>query len=169
MKTSRLEDHPEFVQAIGMISIENSNLEDALAVLFSRVLQIGTNVGRAIYLTPKSAMARLEILQNASKEVFRPKTRPESAEGRRYRDEALKKVLALARRAEAVIGKRHAIMHDSWGFDLESGSVVRFNTVAVSEKKTVDLTSLQKLVHDLRQLMYEVDELARDLHIDAIP
>ena len=57
---SRLEKHPEFVQAIGMISIENANLEAQMARLFSRALFIPMHVGFAIYLTPKSAIARLE-------------------------------------------------------------------------------------------------------------
>jgi hypothetical protein len=56
---SVLELLPEYVRAIGMISIENANMEFALAGLFASVIQVPLSTGRAIYLTPKSAMARL--------------------------------------------------------------------------------------------------------------
>jgi hypothetical protein len=168
-RQSRLEDHPEFVRAIGMISIENSNLEDSLALLFSRVIRIGSNIGRAIYLTPKSALARIEILENASKEFFRPKKRPEPEEERVARTETLSAVLSLCRRARTVIGKRHSIMHDSWGFDLETNTVVRFATAAVSNATPVDIKTLEVLISECRQLMAEVTNLASDLLFDAIP
>lgn len=64
--------HPEHVRAIGMISIENANLEHSLARLFATMLFISVPVGHAIYLTPKSAIARIEIFENAAKRALQP-------------------------------------------------------------------------------------------------
>jgi hypothetical protein len=98
---SPLEECPEHVRAIGMISIENANLflEYELADLFFRILQIRPHVGRAIYLTPKSAIARIEIFENASKAVLAPKTENEN-----FAAAFLEKALCIAPRARAVVG-----------------------------------------------------------------
>ena len=59
---SQLEKRPRFVKAIGMVSIETSALEYFLAELFGHILFISTPVAQAIYLTPRSATARVDIL-----------------------------------------------------------------------------------------------------------
>ena len=65
--TSDLERFPEHVRAIGMISIENANLELSLADLLGATLKISRRVAHAIYFTPRAAALRLEILQAAAR------------------------------------------------------------------------------------------------------
>jgi hypothetical protein len=151
---SPLEDCPEHVRAIGMISIENANLEYELADLFSRILQIHPRVGRAIYLTPKSAIARIEIFENASKAVLSPKTDSENLAAA-----FLEKALCIASRARAVVGKRHEIIHDGWGVDSQTGNVLRIPTKRA--QAPVPLADLQNLVRDFRLLIYDAARLGR--------
>src|ERR1700687_493469 len=96
---SILEKHPEHVRLIGMIAIETGNLEIALADLFARMLSIPLRIGRAVYLTPQSAQARLDILVNAAKAEF---DRPMRAKVLReqYAD-AFKQVNTIRNRANA--------------------------------------------------------------------
>jgi hypothetical protein len=68
---STLQDFPDHVHAIGMISIENGNLEYAMAALFSRVIMVRLQVGVSVYMTPKAAVPRIEILENASKTALK--------------------------------------------------------------------------------------------------
>ena len=64
---SILEKHPEHVHLIGMISIENANLKMELS---ARRLFIPLRIGRALYLSPQAAHARLDVLRNATKAAF---------------------------------------------------------------------------------------------------
>jgi len=157
---SSLEDHPEYVHAIGMISIENANLESGLSDLFSSIIGVSPRVGYAIYLTPKSAIARIEIFENATNAAFAPKKRgggddEHKAKLKRARDRALK----IAKRARTVIGKRHGIIHDSWGIDEKHG-VLRYITGSDRlESRPVPLPELQSLVRDFRRLIIDVDDM----------
>jgi hypothetical protein len=137
-----------------MISIENANLEYELADLFSRILQIHPHVGRAIYLTPKSAIARIEIFENASKAVLAPKTENEN-----FAAAFLEKALCIASRARAVVGKRHEIIHDGWGVDSQTGDVLRIPTKRAQAH--VPLADLQNLVRDFRLLICDAARLGR--------
>lgn len=56
---SSLEHYPDHVYAIGMISIENSNLELSLSELFSAVLFLPKKVGHAIFFTPRANTLRV--------------------------------------------------------------------------------------------------------------
>src|SRR4051812_31745530 len=73
---SVLEGNPEYAQAIGMISIENANLELALGALLAAILNQPPYVGQTIYLTPKTAIPKVEILQNTAEVILRPLNRP---------------------------------------------------------------------------------------------
>jgi hypothetical protein len=67
---SSLEKHPEYVRAIGMISIETTSLDIMLGDLLAATLGIPESIGHAIYLTPRSATARIELFQNVTKYAF---------------------------------------------------------------------------------------------------
>jgi hypothetical protein len=97
---SMMEKHPEYVQAIGMISIEVANLEIALADLLAALLHIDRHFGRVVYLTPQITLGRLSILQNVADDHL--------VEPHDY----LKKVIDEARR---LIIKRHEYIHEVWG------------------------------------------------------
>jgi hypothetical protein len=60
---SPLERHPRYVRAIGMITVEITNLEIFLGEMLSVLLRIPPDIGRTVYLTPRAASARLEILE----------------------------------------------------------------------------------------------------------
>jgi hypothetical protein len=155
---SRLEKHPEFVRAIGMISIENANIEAQMARLFSRILFIPLHVGFAIYLTPKSATARIEIFQKAIKAALRP-TGPE--EHQKKLKDALDKANRLANRVKTVTGKRHQIIHDVWGVD-ETGDVVRKPLPAFVESEKVPITKLNNMIREMRTLSREIRDTAEE-------
>ena len=122
MAQSTLEKHPDYVQAIGMISIENANLEIALAELFARVLLIGIDVGEAIYLTPRSAFARLDTLKVTVEATLRPRKRGGQNETRKA--ETLGRSLDIHDRAKKVIGRRHEVIHNTWGIVVDDPSQV---------------------------------------------
>jgi hypothetical protein len=135
-----LENHPEHVHAIGMISILNANLEEALGELLARALHIRVEVGKAVYRTPKSAFVRLEILEAAAKALLRPKeegdTFNENEEGKAA---ALQRELQVVARARGIIGRRHKVMHDAWG-SWPAGPtelIVQLNAIIVRENEKV--------------------------------
>jgi hypothetical protein len=67
---STLEKHPEHVRAIGMISIETTSLDIMFGDLLAATLGVPKSIGHAIYLTPRSATARIQLFQNVTKYAF---------------------------------------------------------------------------------------------------
>jgi len=61
-----LEDHPEYVFAIGMISLEAVAIELRLALLLARALTIPLRTAQVLYLTAKAEATRIEIFRNAA-------------------------------------------------------------------------------------------------------
>src|SRR5436190_6254113 len=92
---SNMEIHPKHVRAIGMISIEMANLELMLGELLASILHIGPSYGRTIYLTPKSTIGRLQILENVLNSSLKP-------DSNAYK--ATEKIIGKARE---VMGKRN--------------------------------------------------------------
>jgi hypothetical protein len=148
-----------------MISVENGNLEHALCGLFSQVCSISVRVGYAIYLTPKSALVRIEILQNAARAMLGSADPAETDEIKKTRRLALSKTLKIAMRAKALIGKRHAIIHDSWGVS-QDGHVVRFVTPSPNlEPSLVAINDLERLITDFRRVISDTYSLQEELKI----
>ena len=88
-----MEAYPEYVKAIGMISIENASLESVLGELLGVLLGVHPHIGHTLYFTPRAAIARLELIENVL---------PLSI----AKDEELtKRVKAAVKRARAAIGK----------------------------------------------------------------
>lgn len=157
-----------------MISIENGNLELALSWLFAAILDLSVSVGQAIYLTPKSAFARLEILENAAKAYFHVPSTLEAYDRvrERYAND-LSRTLAILKRCQKVIGKRHSIMHDGWGSRDDGQEVVRAsfpippNSDQIGEH--VPLSELEKTVSQFRSLIDDVRDLTTEFarnHVD---
>jgi hypothetical protein len=63
-RRSILANRPDYVEAIGMISIELANLEMHLGGLLGALLHISPRIGRIIYLSPRAAIGRLTVLEN---------------------------------------------------------------------------------------------------------
>jgi len=107
---SALEDYPEYVQAIGMISIELADLEVSLADLLAMILDVDTAVAQAIYFTPKAVIPRVEVLMNVNR-ALHPDEGLDKVEMKTIR----KRLKSVCDRAVAIMGKRNGLLHASWG------------------------------------------------------
>lgn len=156
---SVMEAHPEHVKAIGMISIENANLEDAMSILFARVIFVNERIAYAIYMTPKSAAARIDLLENGARAALAAKKMGAPREPQK--EQAWRKIANIVKRARTVTGKRHAIIHDGWG--VQDGDVTRYVTGSRELKsEPMPLTRLRDLVSQFRILVTDVLELAAE-------
>ena len=63
---SVMEDYPDYVCVIGMITIELGNLESSLADLLAEILGVDGEVAHSIYFTPKAVIPRVEVLTNVN-------------------------------------------------------------------------------------------------------
>jgi hypothetical protein len=144
---SVLEQHPDHVHAIGMVSIEVANLEINLGELLAALLHIDPYFGRVIYLTPHSFYGRLAILKNIVEDHINDGT-----EGRAHLED-------LIERAEKVLGKRNEYIHNTWGTSPQSPRhVVRQEITQRTRAKLVPINELKELVEDIRELS---DDVAR--------
>jgi len=159
---SYLEARPDYVQAIGMISIENANLEIAMADLLGAVLGVRDEVGNAIYLTPRAAILRLEILEAVAKAQFRPKTEGDKFyENEDGKAQALRNVVAVVKRAKSAINRRHTIIHDAWGIEDTTGQVIRASLPLKGDGTPESLRTLKALIGDLRKLITDTRSLSK--------
>jgi hypothetical protein len=146
---SPLENHPEYVHALGMISIENASLESMLGELLGALLGIHLQFGHTLYFTPRAAVARLELLENIT----------EASIGH---DEKLKnRVFAIIKRSKAAIGKRNVFIHSMWAeneYPEVEGSDILVARISFPtwEGGDVSLRTLTDLVRDYRALVEEV-------------
>ena len=159
--THPLEDHPEYVRAIGMVQLEAVALELRLALLLSRILALPQRIARAIYLTPKSEQVRLEILRNSAEARLSGRA---GAELKRQMDDALKKVIAIQKRAQKVVGKRHGVIHDEWNYSPTRQEIIRkpvSGQLAVQVTKG-DIKELHRLIDQMRDLIDDIYDLAEE-------
>ena len=158
---SVLEGHPNYVNAIGMISIENANLEIALSDLLAAILGARAEVARAIFFRPKAATLRIDILEAAAKSRLRAKKK-----GDRFREnepakaEALKQILPIIANARSAVGRRHEVIHDAWGTDDQTGNVTRESLPLKGAGKIEEIATLNNLIRDIRATIYKAKALA---------
>lgn len=108
-------DFPEYVSAIGMVSLETGDLQIKLANLFSRMVGVTVRIGQSIFLSPKAEHARIDILLHAAHAKFAiaPKANPKAKlVVQNKRD--LNEVVKIVKRSHDLINKRHRIIHDDW-------------------------------------------------------
>jgi hypothetical protein len=147
---SALEQHPEHVQAIGMVSIEVANLEINLGELLAALLHIDAYFGRLVYLTPQSFAGRLAILRNVVKEHIN-----DDSEGRKHLEK-------LIERAERVLGKRHEYIHNTWGTSPQNPRhVVRQEITQRTHAKLVPINELKDLIEAIRELSEDVGKTTK--------
>jgi len=113
-----------------MISVEMANLELFLSELLGAVLRMNLYLSQILYLTPRAAIGRLAILENIVEAAMKP------TEGR-------KQIESLVGRAKEVIGKRHNIIHDTWGVRQEHKGVHRIALPMISKPKPVPIQTLK--------------------------
>lgn len=147
---SPLEQHPDYVHAIGMISIEHASLETLLGDLLGVLLGIHPHIGTTLYFTPKAATARLELIKNIRVMSTVSGT------------DLVQKVDVIITRSSAVMGKRNDIIHSLWSVnDEEEG--VEAPVVKITFPKfdggDVKLQQLKDVVRDYRRLIVDVKEL----------
>jgi hypothetical protein len=144
-----------------MISIENANLETALADLMGAVLAIREDVARAIFFAPRAAILRIEILEAATKARLRP-IEESSDKNEPRKAEALKKMRNLLRKAKAIVGKRHGIIYDTWGIETETGQVMRAKVSDHLRGKPAPISDLDGLITQYRLAIMDAQDLRRE-------
>lgn len=165
--SSALESHPEHVKAIGMISIENVNMDLALSWLLGAMLGLSGEVSQAIYMTAKQNQTRLDIFRNIMRAHLQP------AYVKDVPDE-IAETLAICedfyRRATALSNKRHSIMHDLWGSN-EHDAVIRAKLPIkdfVNSAILTPLDELKALIKSTRDLITEIQKLSHKLNTERL-
>lgn len=138
---------PEYIHAIGLVSIEVSSLEGMLARLLELTLHVKDGTARDIYFAANSMTVRLAILEAASGEL------PPAMK---------RKLRSLIGRTRGIASRRHEIVHDFWMFDSATDLVHR-----VAQKKSgdrplnapVSLAVLNALVRDIQNVALEASLL----------
>jgi hypothetical protein len=158
---SALEDHPEYARAIGMISVEIANLEIMLGDLLGALLHIDYRIGEIVYLTPKSAIGRIAILDN----VLEASLATDSKQR--------KHIETMLSKAKKYIGKRHDVIHGAWGVNSENRQQVVSANLPLSDEiegiKTVQLSDLTDLLKSIRILATEVHGETAKIYADWLP
>lgn len=142
---SPLEAHPEHVAAIGMIAIEMGNLDFMLGGLLGALLHIDMEIARTIYLTPRVALGRIEILENAIKTSVQPNT------------DMFREVDGIRKRARKLIDKRHTMVHEHWGVDIATGIPSRQRIPHRTEPASTPVP-----IHELRNMIRDIRRVATD-------
>jgi hypothetical protein len=121
--------------------------------LFSAIIGVRVRTGRAIYLTPRSAIARIEIFEAAAKAHLEFRDWNGNEDHQKKMANAFAKSLSIISRAKSAVGKRHGIIHDQWGLDEKTRGVMRKSLPA--PKKTdgiVPLSELKSLIKSIRSI-----------------
>lgn len=153
---SVLERHPQHVLSLGMISIEIANLEIFLGQLLGAVLHIDQYIAEAVYLTPRAAIARIEVLRNAVDFSL--------TEGSRNR----KQIEKLLNKSASLIQERHNLVHVIWVMDKNNLEEVRKMRVPIrksgGQSEVVPLKKLTDFVKEIRNLCEAVRTLTDELY-----
>ena len=145
---SKLENHPKLVHAIGMLTVEVAVLETALANLLGAIIDLDANTADALYLTPKAAIARIEILENAANARLMT------------HNTHLAEVLGLCKRAKAVLGKRHNIIHSRFVVHPETSDVYVIELRGkTTNHKQIKVADLEKIILETRTLIVEAIQI----------
>jgi hypothetical protein len=148
MDISALIQKPEHVHAIGMLTVEITHMERALAEMFTTIVGISFVLGETIYFTVNSGIARMDIVKNVAPLVL----------GQLPKD--LQTVNKLIERAKAAMGKRHAVIHSFWMLS-ENGEDIRrqkFGDYIKGPIATVSLEDLNSQVEQVQRLTNDICE-----------
>jgi hypothetical protein len=151
---SVLENHPEHVHAIGMISIELANLELFMGQMLGALIGIHPHLAEIIYLTPRTGIGRIAVLENAVAHILLDKSA-----GRR-------KLESMLARAKGIMQRRHDLIHVVWSENPNNRSEVRRIPVPITDPPRMIHTPLEHLtglVADIRALVQEIQAESRAL------
>jgi hypothetical protein len=144
--------YPEVVQALGMLSIESSNVETELCWLLASLLTVNLDVAKAIYFSPNGQMARMTIIKNV-------------AALPRYSAHQ-KDISVILKRADARFAKRHTLMHALWTHESTTqGPEVIYSGPAYEvrphgETFRTDAKELNAAIQSMRLLMQDIRDLS---------
>ena len=159
--THPLEDHPDYVGAIGMVALETIALEIRLANLLAGTLGLPPRIGQAIYLSPKAEQTRLDILKNAAKSRLSVSPRKKDTSLGRQQTAALERVNDIVNRAQALIGERHRVVHDEWNYSETEEKVTRKRVEGKPGNPRVPTprSEIDTLIRKLRVLIDDAHDL----------
>lgn len=166
--THPLEEKPRYVRAIGMVSLEAIALELRMGSLMARTVGLPTNIARAIYLTPKSEQARIDIFRNAAKARLHVSPSKRNTALGKKKARALRDVMKIIERAETLIRTRHRVIHDDWNVSDDESKVTRriLDGGMGREHIPASLKELKTLIRDMRVIIDNAYELARSFKDD---
>jgi hypothetical protein len=134
---SPLTESPDYLQAIGLVTVEINSMEALLAFLLSATIKVSPEIGRAIYYAPKGATARVDILEEAAKAAITDNPR------------LLASVKSVANRAKGIFTARNGVAHDLWAIPAGTTTVHRGS---VKQLRVADLEELAALVERAKEL-----------------
>lgn len=160
-------DHPDHVYAIGMLSIEHSNVETMCAILLGHVLDVDPKVGEAIYWRPQSSGVRFNILEAAIETTYAPifenPDLPVEFEANAEMKTLLGVGMKLVQRASNVSKRRNSVMHDIWGYDEKAGMVSKAEAKSRHTHKTVHINQLRDMIQEMRGIIDAARQFERTL------
>ena len=152
---------PDHVHALGMISIEMANLEMHFGSLLGALIHVNANIGRLIYLTPKAAIARLDIIVN----VLPVCIKPDAPANRQIRD--------LLSKARKLIGKRHMLIHGAWALSSSAPEadvlIHELPFTPTKPPRQIPLSELEEMIEGIRSLTDGVAAITMSLYRDWPP
>lgn len=136
---SPLIDQPEYLRAIGLVTVEINAMEAMLSAVFGLTAQLKPNMSRSIYYAPKAAGARVDILIAAAAQA-------------EISDAVRTKILSTAKRAKGVLELRNGVIHDQWSIPLGSNIVHRFSKGVLEERRPAPMAELDDIIHKARRI-----------------
>jgi hypothetical protein len=134
---SPLSESPEYLQAIGLVTVEINSMEFLLASLLGATINVSPEIGRAIYYAPKGATARVDILEEAAKAAITDNPR------------LLAGIKSVANRAKGIFTERNGVAHDLWAVPAGKTTVHRGS---IEQLRVADLKELDAIVERAREL-----------------
>ena len=141
---SFLEGHPAHVKMIGMITVELANLEIELADLLAALINRDRDIGHALYFTPKSTIARLEMIDSVASILLNP-------------GPLLSEISKNTKKARRVMDKRHRLIHAAWGVSSDNSKVLH-SSLPLGEGKAE-----QTRVGDLAAVVQQLREVTENV------
>lgn len=109
-------------------------------------------------------MVRLDILAEAATATLRPKRDGDKFyENETAKAEALKKILAIIKRARSAINRRHEVIHEAWGVEPSTGEVIGSRLPWQNPGMSRSLTMLNNLIRDMRKVIGDAYLLGRNM------
>src|SRR5262249_17524592 len=99
---SPLDAFPDYTQAIGLITVELAAMETELLDLLASLLGLTQKAASAIFFTPKSTRARIDILANLTPHLI-------------TEDKLCNKITELVASASKLLNRRNDLIHEVWG------------------------------------------------------